>query len=695
MKLPIRLTYYIVFISPIGIHWPGFSKTHSVLAFQDYVERIYQRPTCKYPDKQTLSQILLETYTNPLNLNNVTPQALDALSILSPDQLDNFFKHIAKTGPLFSKYELQAIAHFDLETIYLLLPFIFVKDNAKQAAIAFQKAMYANYNSYAALSYETDLNAYFKGLINSNDTKPLGHLDKYKLHLRLKVPSMVFGVVAHKQPGEAFIWDQSTNRYGFNLWSYFLEFTHNTWLKKLIIGHYQVGFGQGLIMGLPTLRNHDIHAIICPPNTGIRPYQGIPRIGLRGLAMTTILKPIEATLFYAHQYLDAKIEKDQNQHPYISSIDSTGKYDSPAKLNKKGTLCQQTIGYSLLAKHHNQQRVIGLTTLYSYYNVPIIPFQSPFKTYLFHGNHTLASSIFYHWLWKSLLFWGELGYSWLNHNTIQQPEYSAIMGTLISLSRYIDLSTALYYYSQGFYAPYGQGFKHYTNDQANEKGWYTALKITPSFALQCYIQYHYFSILRPKPRLLEKSYGYTITSYINYIHQRKTILWLQHKIRYLPQNQRLNILNNAHINPILHLTNHHIKLKIDHKGPWLWWINMELQYNQQQTIPNKTHGYMLAHTEKWQWPHLHLLYKITYFFTQDFFTRLYVYEPHVLANGANFLPYYGHGMAHILQIFWEIRSNLQWISQYKWVYRFQRLETQNDQSGKTKHIIALQLKWLI
>jgi len=85
----------------------------SLASFEDYVEAIYQRKNFDPSlDFDSIRNTLLEAYAKPLNLNEITPETLDALGILSKDQMTHYCNHIATTGPLYSKYELQAISLF-------------------------------------------------------------------------------------------------------------------------------------------------------------------------------------------------------------------------------------------------------------------------------------------------------------------------------------------------------------------------------------------------------------------------------------------------------------------------------------------------------------------------------------------------------------------------------------------------------
>jgi len=137
---------------------------------------------------------------------------------------------------------------------------------------------------------------------------------------------------------------------------YFCFSRAKKYCKKVLIGDYQLGYGQGLLLHAGFSMGHgtDVFSIFPSNYIGIVPYKGISRIGLRGVALTTGLGPIEWIGFYSLNYLDAKLELDDNGS-YVQSIDSRGKYDTLYQLSKKGSVGKHLVGCTVLAKYHRQQ----------------------------------------------------------------------------------------------------------------------------------------------------------------------------------------------------------------------------------------------------------------------------------------------------------------------------------------------------
>lgn len=269
-------------------------------------------------DFEAIKETLREAYAAPLDLNKVTRESLEALGILSKNQIKNYFNHLAATGPLYSKYELQAIPDFDLTTIALLLPFVYVVES------------YHIPSDY--LKIKTNRPSYFlfryTPLCSSTRLNPtLGKLDSCMVQLSYTHQNYTtWGITARKQAGESFCWDYPTHRYGFNLWSIFVMVTNKKYIKRMVIGDYQVGHGQGLLLSAGYIQTGDaIRAMIRSNNVGIRPYKGIKRIGLRGIAITSELGPIELTGFYANHNLDATLKRNAANKLYTSRIDESGR----------------------------------------------------------------------------------------------------------------------------------------------------------------------------------------------------------------------------------------------------------------------------------------------------------------------------------------------------------------------------------
>ena len=212
----------ILLVQKVFVAFP--SAIPHLFSFDDYVEAIYQRQNfTEDEDFESIKQALREAYATPLDLNKVTKESLAALGILSKNQIKNYFHHLAITGPLYSKYELQAIPDFDLTTIALLLPFVYVLETYHVPS-HYLKINESNHHYF--------LCRYTPSLSSTAQLPTLGNLDTCTVQLACSHNNdITWGITARKQAGEAFCWDHATYRYGFNLWSVFVMVNNQKYIK--------------------------------------------------------------------------------------------------------------------------------------------------------------------------------------------------------------------------------------------------------------------------------------------------------------------------------------------------------------------------------------------------------------------------------------------------------------------------------
>jgi hypothetical protein len=95
---------------------------------QQRIEFISEQLESEEIDLTDVFERLNYYFDNPLNLNTAAFDELRDLSLLSEVQINDLLLHRKLFGKLISKYELQSLKYWDLQTIELVLPFIRVDD---------------------------------------------------------------------------------------------------------------------------------------------------------------------------------------------------------------------------------------------------------------------------------------------------------------------------------------------------------------------------------------------------------------------------------------------------------------------------------------------------------------------------------------------------------------------------------------
>ena len=78
---------------------------------------------------------------NPIDLNKSSRETLNDLGLLTDVQISDLLVHRKIHGKLISIYELQSLKFWDLETIYLVLPFVTLDERLDRLHLTFKEAM--------------------------------------------------------------------------------------------------------------------------------------------------------------------------------------------------------------------------------------------------------------------------------------------------------------------------------------------------------------------------------------------------------------------------------------------------------------------------------------------------------------------------------------------------------------------------
>ena len=607
---------------------------------------------------EALQEQLWKYYNDPLALNQASREALRLLCILTDDQLDELFKHLAKNGPLISIYELQAIPGFDLATIQLLIPFVkigAVSDDHLNRPVWY-KGLEAR-NSYGLVRYEQTLETKRGYQYSSTQYKVpyVGSPDKLFTRLSIIHPNgWGLGVSARKGAGEALTWDPATQRYGLAPWRFHWIFRGKKRLKTWVVGDYAVGYGQGVVLnaGFSMDKSSETIKVIRTNNLGIRPHTSVTTTGFRGVATTWQWHPLSLTMYYSNANLDGKVRtKASSGKQYVSRISRSGYYRTQNEILQKGQVNEQVVGCTLVHKDSNLGRELGINMLYSYYSLPIYPDTRRSNPATFRGQDHANGSLFYRYLWKNFHFFGESALS-------KGGGKAALVGVVISLSRYVDTAVLWRHYDQHFHSPYGKSFRKNSTSNSNERGVYLGARtrLLRHLYLDTYYDYVYFPWCFGKPRT-----GYSWLAKVTYQFTKTSLVSLQCKTNTQPRRV-------AKIKKVAVGTQQNYKLC------WRYALNKAIglkntiQCSRYQQLGATTWGYAAAQHITYKVRRLQLQGHVVWFNAKDANNKMYFYEPNMLHTGFNFRPYQGRGMRYCSLVCYQPTATLRLELKYALTY---------------------------
>ncbi len=646
MRKFILLTGVLVWLIPATL------SAREKPAFTQAFEAVYAQQL-EESDPEALYDHLWSFYQHPLDLNQATREDLAVFGILSDMQLDQFFTHLEKNGPLVSIYELQAIPEFDLTTIYLLLPFVQVTETYPEHRLELQElGITSRQSNYWLAQYARTLETKRGYQLDSSKgiTPYVGSPDQLLTRLKYShPPGWSLGIAGRKAPGEAFTWDPATSRYGLNVWRAYISLQNKAYLKQLILGDYQIGYGQGLVLNAGFSRDKSSEAIpiMRTNNLGIKPHTSLASYGLRGGAATFTWNHLTQTIYYAYNELDARVFQDKaTGELYVASLQRNNLYRTALALRKRGQVLEQVMGTTLIYQNKVQGLELGLNTLYNHYDLVIKP--DPKKnSFNFSGQDHYNVSLFYRYLWHNLHCFGEGGIS-------PSGGKALVSGVIASLSAKIDVSLLVRSYGTNFHSPYGKAFRKNSQSNRNEQGWYIGLHFQPISQVNLYAYYDYFKFPEPRPSLPEPSAGYDWLTKVTYQPSRNTLWLLQyqemHKAKQVPLAKSPKPKDKK---PLVKMgLKRRTKAQLKHALSPRLDLTTNAQFSHYQLVDPPTWGYGLVQRATYKLRLLRLTGQVAWFDT-DADNKLYFYEKEVLYTSPVPRPYHQKGTKYAVLLTYQ------------------------------------------
>ncbi|MGR3810625.1 ComEA family DNA-binding protein [Jiulongibacter sp. NS-SX5] len=605
-----------------------------VIELDEFIQRLSatQQDDSNYED---LYEALLQFYLNPLDINQADVGELRSLYVLSEIQIQSLMDHRKKYGKLLSLYELQSIENFDLLTIENLLPFVRISQKLSGNDI---KGIYNRATDHFFVIRTERTMELARGY---SDSSFLGSPEKLYARYRLQHPKdFSLGFIMEKDQGEPNIADYTT---------FHFQLKNKGKIKNMILGDYQLQFGQGLIMsggyaagkgGEPiyTTRRSDL---------GIRPHNSVLEGGfLRGAAATYDGGEVELTGFASISKRDASLNTSvEEREDVFSSILVAGLHRTENEIAKKGVLTEQN--YGLNAKYTFPGGHFGMTVVGTIFGNTIERNPREYARHEFKGTENIVAGPNFSYSWQNFNFFGEAARS-------SSGGWGAVGGFVSTLSPQLEWALNLRSYDKDFHSFYANAFGEASRN-INEKGIYSGLKYTPKKG-------YTFSAFYDKYRFPWLRYLVDAPSdgddYLFRFTLKPTKKWLfytqyhrERKQRNFPNNETVSdyLVDSYRENLLAHFeTNLGKSFK----------SQTRLQYNSftYEGLP-RSNGYAIIQDIEGSVGRWQLKSRVALFSTDDYNSRIYAYENDVLYT-VSFPAYFGKGSRLYLVSRYSVNRNI-------------------------------------
>ena len=633
-------------------------NTRPTLDIQQLMERLFpiQEEDLDY---EALYELLLELYQNPLDINQVTADELQATYLLTQPQIQALIDHRKTWGEFLSVYELQTLPNWDSTTLVTLLPFLSL-ETAKNSSKPFFERLRSEENNFLVLRHRQNLE--LRRGFNKNDStinptsRYLG--DPNDLFLRYRVQhakDFSLGFILEKDAGEALAWDPKTRRYGFNFASFHLtRYGLGKW-KTISLGDFQASFGQGLVFGagfslgkgaetVPTVRRSSL---------GILPYTASIETGFfRGIGLTRQMGPWQSSLLFSSIAKDGRVKDSSDSlglaEQTLTSLSQTGLHRSLTELSTKNQVRETNLGSNLQYSATSGRWSAGLNFLHSQFSIPWIRNGTSYNAFDFSGQSNQVGSLYANLSWKNFAFFGESARS-------KSQGQGTVLGLVSSLSRTVDFSLLWRSYDRHFQSLYATAFAESTRP-SNEKGIYLGFQLKPSATLKLNAYVDFFSFPWLKFRVSTPSNGQEWLLRWSYQPQKNRIVLVQfkqeRKMRNLPEAEEF--IPTQQVGTILK-SQAQASLELDISTELT--IRSRILWNQVSFDRKKTQGWMLIQECSYSWGNWKLTARMALFDTETFDNRLYAYEQNAVGTFA--IPAFsGRGSRQYLLTQYRIHSRL-------------------------------------
>ncbi|MFY0593884.1 hypothetical protein [Roseivirga sp.] len=538
---------YILILIILILQFELISQRLIDVDLQQIIESQYNTQE-ELPNQEELYERLLLIYENPVYINTATQDELQRLFMLSVQQILSLQKYINAYGRLLTKYELQLIDGFDPTTIDRVLPFIIINpEDLKKDTRPLLKRVLSERNNYFIFRLQQNIERKRGFQPNIIGTNSMYNGSASKIYLRYRVAKtgdFSFGFTAEKDAGEELIWKPNTGRFGADFWSgHIMKENIGRW-KKIIVGDYQLQFGQGLLFGagLNTGKGAATVSGIQKPNLGIRPYTSVLESGyLRGLAASyQVRKNTTVTGFVSHSLLDAELKPLANDsvQSFVSSISNTGLHRTLSEISKKHRMSEST--YGLILDHRpNDFKRFGIIAAANNYSVPIIPSNVLYNKFAFQGDYNYNLSLYGNYNWRQFSFFGESGMS-------RSGGFGSIFGLTTHLSERIDFALVFRSYERDFHTQKGTSFAEGSQNR-NESGTYWGVKyrLNNQFYFTAYYDTFRFPWLRFQVDAPSSGFDYMLR--FNYTPSKYFQTVLQYRKKSKAKNATIEGLNEKRV----------------------------------------------------------------------------------------------------------------------------------------------------
>ena len=585
--------------------------------WDDFVEE-YTSDVERAEDEDLLSHLqeLKELSEHPLNINTASVADLLQLPFLSEAQIEQIHAYIYLHGQMQTLAELRLVPLIDEVTRRRISLFVYAEPVKQET----KKNLFGHLRNDFSTRLDVPL-YYRKGQLQANGYRgdPLYHRIRYQIGNSRHFQA---GFRVEKDAGERF----------YDSYGGYAMLQDVGILQRAIVGDYRIGFGEGLVIGGSTWSSKST-----PPlktQGRMRPMRGMDEVNfLRGAAVTLGLgKHFNVSAFGSYRKCDATLT-DAGE---VQTLRTDGYHRTNTEWKWRRTVGSIVFGGNV--EWHDKGFHLGATGYWQKFSRALNPGTQHYRAIYPKGDAFGAGGVNYGYTRYRLSIAGETAYSTAGGG------WATINRASWNIGRNYILSAVQRFYSYHYYSFYSGALSENSHAQ-NESGVLVHLQAEPLAGLQLTAYADFFHHPWPRYRMTHSSTGQ------DFMVQGAYVLSPKHSIlaRYQLKRKENGDLMEPH---------HRVKLQ---------WTCEPSKHLHLQTIGSfhnvlGSNGFMLTQNARYtlEKPNLTFNGQFGWFHTDDYLSRIYVYQP-ALYSTISSASYFGHGIMGVLTCRWKSKNEKLWL----------------------------------
>ncbi len=583
---------------------------------------------------QQVVDLLSELAQQPIDVNTASREQWQQLPFLTDSEIDGILEYVGRYGPVKSLGELAMVPQIDCLKRQLLTHFVVINKPVVDGKRFPRLASILRYGHHLLMATARIPFYERQGDQNGYLGYPFRHDLRYAFSYGQRLQA---GVIGAQDAGEPFF--SNRNKMGYDFYSFYVVLRDIKCLKALALGRYRLNFGMGLVLNNSFLLGKAWASAAMGANrNAIRPHASRSQANyLQGAAASVdVSRNLQLTAFLSLRDIDASLNDDGS----IATLVNSGYHRTTSEMDRKNNSSQFTAGMNarLAASHYS----VGATALYTAFNRDLHPdIASLYRRHNARGREFCNIGVNYALLLGPLSFHGETA-------TSNGGAFATLNRLAWQVNAKLNLTLLQRFYGMKYVALLANSLSDGGHVQ-NESALYLGFDWKPSrrFSAQAYADLAYHPWARYQASL--SSHSLDCFSKAAYSLNNNWQLVARYRLR------RRQYDNNDKTH-LIWKTEHRARLAA------IWQtdaLNLRTQLDfTQSTFRTRSRGWMLGEHAVWTLRRsTKLAGNIAWFHTDDYDSRIYVYERGVLYDFS--MPaFYGEGIRYSLMVSHQFGKHL-------------------------------------